>query len=102
MIVIDAATSQRYWNGIRVEDDAHLMQMMRASMSASPAQVRRALHRLGRLAEVNAIAASDPEAAIVWEYATVIERQSPFIAALGAGAFTPEQIDDVFALAVTL
>lgn len=74
----------------------------RASMRASPAQVRRALHRLGRLAEVNAIAAADAEAAIVWEYATVIERRSPFITALGAGAFTDEEIDVVFDLAVTL
>lgn len=74
----------------------------RASMRASPAQVRRALHRLGKLAEVNAIAAADAEAAIVWEYASVIERTSPFIAALSADAFTDLEIDAVFDLAATL
>lgn len=81
---------------------ADAVAMRRRDMRASPAQVRRALHRLGRLAEVNAIAAADAEAAIVWEYATVIERRSPFIAALGSGAFTDEEIDAIFDLAVTL
>jgi hypothetical protein len=77
-------------------------ELRRQDMRASPAQVRRALHRMGRLAQVNAIAATNPEAQILWEYATVIERRSPFIDALGREAFTPAEIDAVFDLAVTL
>tara|TARA_R110000823_G_C15913573_1_gene497990 strand:- start:40 stop:423 length:384 start_codon:yes stop_codon:yes gene_type:complete len=71
-------------------------------LECSPAQMRIALHRAGLLAQVQAIADADPEAAIVWEYATTIERNSPFIDALGFGAFTPEQIDDLFRAAMGL
>jgi len=88
--------------GKRVADGETALEVRRDAMRASPAQVRRALHRLGRLAEVNAIAATDPEAEILWEYATVIERRSPFIAALSRQAFTPAEIDAVFDLAATL
>lgn len=83
-------------------DGENALELRRQTMRASPAQVRRALHRLGRLAEVNAIAATDTEAKILWEYATVIERRSPFIDALGRGSWTPAEIDAVFDLAVTL
>jgi len=68
----------------------------RARMQCSPAQMRLALHRAGLLAQVNAIAAADPEASIVWEYATVILRDSPLIAALGQGHFTDDEIDALF------
>jgi hypothetical protein len=71
----------------------------RASMSCTPAQMRLTLHRAGLLATVQAIADSDPEASIVWEYATVIQRNSPFIDALAGDQFTPEQIDDLFRVA---
>lgn len=83
-------------------DGADAVAMRRRDMRASPAQIRRALHRLGMLAEVEAIAQSDAESAILWEYATVIERQSPFIAALGSASFTDTEIDAIFDLAVTL
>lgn len=83
-------------------DGADALTLRRRDMRASPAQIRRALHRLGRLAEVDTIAQSDPEAAILWEYATVMERQSPFVAALGAASFTPDEIDAIFDLAVTM
>jgi hypothetical protein len=72
---------------------------MRASMSCTPAQMRLTLHRAGLLATVQAIADSNPEASIVWEYATVIQRNSPFIDALAGDQFTPEQIDDLFRVA---
>jgi hypothetical protein len=69
----------------------------RAAMSCSPAQMRIALHRAGMLGAVDAVAASDPEASIVWEYATTIVRASPLIAAMsGAVGMTDEQIDDLF------
>jgi len=71
----------------------------RAAMSCTPAQMRLTLHRAGLLATVQAIADSDPEASIVWEYATVIQRNSPFIDALAGDQFTPEQIDDLFRVA---
>ena len=74
---------------------------MRARMQCSPAQMRLALYRSGLLETVNAIAAADPEAAIVWEYATVIQRQSPFIAALKGKEFTDEAIDALFSVAMS-
>lgn len=59
--------------------------------------MRLTLHRAGLLATVQAIADSDPEASIVWEYATVIVRDSPFIAALStASGLTDAQIDALF------
>jgi hypothetical protein len=76
------------------------MPLDRAQMSCTPAQMRLALHRSGLLATVQAIADSDPEASIVWEYATIIMRNSPFIDALAGEQFTPEQIDDLFIKAV--
>jgi hypothetical protein len=77
----------------------------RARMVCSPAQMRIALHRAGLLATVQAIADADPEASIVWEYATQVVRQSPLIDALGKpNGFTAEQIDDLFrdAMAVSV
>jgi hypothetical protein len=76
-----------------------ILEQERASMSCTPAQMRLTLHRAGLLATVQAIADSDPEASIVWEYATVIQRNSPFIDALAGDQFTPEQIDDLFRVA---
>ena len=71
----------------------------RAGMVCTPAQMRLTLHRMGLLTQVQAIADADPEASIVWEYATRIERDSPLIEALGSD-FTPEQIDDIFRAAM--
>ena len=66
-------------------------------LQCTPSQMRLTLHRAGLLATVQAIADSDPEASIVWEYATVIVRDSPFIAALSAASgFTGAQIDALF------
>ena len=73
----------------------------RAAMICTPAQMRLALHRMGLLTHVQAIAEADPEASIVWEYATQILRTSPLIEAL-SGDFTPEQIDDIFRAAMAV
>ena len=73
----------------------------RAAMRCTPAQMRLALHRMDLLAQVQAIADGDPEASIVWEYATQIVRTSPLIEALGSD-FTPEQIDDIFRAAMAI
>lgn len=68
----------------------------------SPAQIRLALHRAGALAQVEAIANADPEAKIVWEYATEIHRDSPLIAAMGGQLFTDAEIDDLFLAAMDI
>ena len=73
----------------------------RAAMVCTPAQMRLVLHRMGLLAQVQAIAEADPEASIVWEYATQIVRTSPLIEALATN-FTPEQIDEIFRAAMAL
>ena len=73
----------------------------RAAMICTPAQMRLALHRMGLLQQVQVIADGDPEASIVWEYATHIVRTSPLIEAL-SGGFTPEQIDDIFRAAMAV
>jgi hypothetical protein len=74
----------------------------RESMVASPAQIRLTLFQLGLLETVQAIADSDPMAAIVWEYAAEIRRNNALIDALGGDGFTPEQIDDIFRYAMQL
>ena len=73
----------------------------RADMVCTPVQMRLALHRMGLLSQVQAIADGDPEASIVWEYATQIVRTSPLIEALGTD-FTPEEIDDIFRAAMAV
>jgi len=83
------------------EEQDQALQAERASMICTPAQMRLALHRMGLLAQVQAIADSDPEASIVFEYATSIVRTSPLIEALGAD-FTPEEIDDIFRAAMAV
>lgn len=72
-----------------------------SAVVVTQAQMRLALYRAGLLDHVQAIADSDPEASIVWEYATTIYRNSPFIDAL-KGGFTDEQIDDLFATAAKI
>ena len=70
-------------------------------LQCSPAQMRLTLHRAGLLATVQAIADGDPEASIVWEYATMIVRDSPFILALEAqSGMTGAEIDALFAAAM--
>ena len=82
-----------------IPDPLPSIEEQRAAMICTPAQMRLALHRMDLLAQVQAIADGDPEASIVWEYATQIVRTSPLIEAL-SGDFTPEQIDDIFRAAM--
>jgi len=77
-------------------------QIIEKPMHCTPAQIRLALHRAGRLAEVQAIADADAEASIVWEYAITIERESPFIDALKVGSFTDAEIDAIFLSAMEI
>lgn len=69
--------------------------------NVTPAQIRLVLYREGLLDQVQALTDSDPEASIVWEYATTIYRNSPFIEALKDN-FTDEQIDQLFATAAEI
>ena len=81
------------------------LEEQRATWFCSPAQMRLALLGLGLLATVQQIADSDPQASIVWEFATQIIRNSPFIAQLannGVQAFTPEEIDGIFQVAMAV
>jgi hypothetical protein len=102
-VITDAKTGEQTIRPYTPEEvaqiEADAFGQERASMSCTPAQMRLTLHRAGLLATVQAIADSDPEASIVWEYATVIQRNSPFIDALAGDQFTPEQIDDLFRVA---
>jgi hypothetical protein len=65
--------------------------------------MRLTLHRAGLLTTVQSIADSDHEASIVWEYATVIVRESPFITALSAASgLTDQEIDNLFLTAMQI
>lgn len=86
------------------------LEQQRANMVASPVQMRLALLAAGMLDEVNAAAAADPQAALVWDYATQIYRTSAFISALAAGFTNPNtdeiitdaEIDALFAAAAAI
>lgn len=80
----------------------YLLSTERASMRCRAAAMRLVLVRAGKLGEVQALADSDPEASIVWEYEPEYVRNSPFIESLGVGALTPEEIDDLFREAMKL
>jgi len=72
----------------------------RVPAEVSPYQARKALKDAGVLPAVMALMASLAEiddARMAWEYATVVQRQSPFISTLGASlGLTETQIDDLF------
>lgn len=94
------------WQGewVYVEPDpAAALAAERASMVCSPAQMRLALLAAGQLEAVQAIADANPQAAIMWEYATQINRTNLLIDALGAeNGFSAEQIDDLFRAAMAI
>ena len=96
-VTIDAITKK-----VTIIDREETIEQKRAAMKCSPAQMRVALHRMRLLDQVQGIVDGDAEASIVWEYATVIVRMSPLIAALADGSFTDEQIDDIFTEAMAV
>ena len=74
-----------------------LLTAERSFRKASRTAVQIALHRAGRLDEAATLAASDPEAKLIWDNAPVYRRASPLVAALAAGAgWTDAEIDAVF------
>jgi len=80
----------------------------RSSMVVTMRQARLALLQQNLLSQVEtAIAAmQDPEksqVSIEWEYASTVERTSPWIGTMGTAlGLTEEQLDDLFVLAATL
>ena len=77
--------------------------------SVTMRQARLALLGVGLLDDVDAAIAAIPDPAqrkaaqIEWEYATVIERNSPLVQSLAAGlGLTAADIDDLLTLAATL
>lgn len=73
-------------------------------LSVTPRQFRLALNATGMRANIEAyVAAGSQDMKDTWEFATVIERNSPLIAAGAAELnLTETQIDDMFTLAATL
>ena len=80
---------------IKVEDDG-VPEPVPATITAL--QARLALAQMGALEAVEAfIEKAGGAAKIVWEYATVIERNSPLVeGAAAALGMTGEQMDDLF------
>ena len=72
--------------------------------SVSPAQARLALLGASLLSQVEAIVgAADQATQIAWNNASVIERNSPTVAALaGALGLTDAQLDDLFTTAASI
>lgn len=89
---------------------ARTTEELRALMVVTPAQIRLALISNGISLSVinNAFnAIEDPvereKAQALWEYATIVERNNPFVVAIGAMiGKTEEEIDAIFSLAKTL
>jgi len=67
-------------------------------------QIRKALNQLDlRDAVEQAVAQADRETRDAWEYATEFKRDHPLVVSLGAAlGKIPEELDALFALAVTL
>lgn len=98
------------WNVVdKTESEkAEALGQWRATKRVSMRQARLALIQQGLLGQVNAAIAQmqEPDKSIVeteWEYASTVERSSPWIASMqGALGLTDEQMDDLFKLAETL
>ena len=72
--------------------------------SVTPLQMRKAIRHVGLKATVDQfLRETDEEIAEAWEYATTIERETPFVQTATTGLqMTDDQIDDLFRLAATL
>ncbi len=98
IVFAPAATSEQ-----RAAAQALVNSYVPVPQSVSPYQARIALLNAGYLSAVEALMAdteTDPAAKIAWEYATVWQRDSAFIATLGpALGLTSEQVDALFVAA---
>lgn len=99
---IPAADAPRWWAGVPREPPAPPPAPV--PIEISNAQARVALRRAGLLSAVNAaVAAADAEAQDLWEYGTVLRRDSALVIDLAAAVgLTPDQTDDLFRTAATI
>jgi hypothetical protein len=82
---------------------AELLDNWRETATASPANIRLILHRTGALAAIEGAIADNPEAKILFEYATEIRRNAAMILQLSTSAgFSPVQVDALFQAAIAL
>lgn len=84
--------------------DTKLTALPKIKSAVSAWQIRKALNQTGlRDAVENAVVGADRETRDAWEYATEFERDHPLVVSLGTAlGKTPEELDALFALAVTL
>lgn len=114
-ILPDVASALAQISALTSERDALKAQLAAAqpsvatptsSLSVSPLQARKALKAAGLLAQVQAMVAAAPEdddIRLAWDWALTWERDSPFVATLGAAlGLTAEQIDALFTQAAAL
>lgn len=85
-----------------IPTSAELLAKWRAQATCTNAQMRIHLHRTDQLATVQALAETDPEALIVWEYDQVLQRSSPLISVLNAATYTEAEIDAMFRAAAQI
>ena len=100
--ILEPSHGGTWLSAASVATDYAVPPINRAAMTCTPAQIRLALLDMGLLDAVQALADSNPSAAIVWEYATTIYRMSSLIDSLKSEAFTDAQIDDIFFYAKSL
>ena len=80
----------------------------RQDMVVTMRQARLALHQAGKLSLVDDAIALIPEPdksliSIEWEYASTVERTSPWMSTMGSAlGLSEEELDDLFILAATL
>jgi len=107
---VDAATNTQNWTVVpktQAERDEYLAEW-RANTQCSMRQARLALAGAGLLSAVDTAIAGLPEEArnvvsIEWEYASVVDRDSPWMGDMAAAlGMTDEQLDDLFKIALTL
>jgi len=81
-----------------------LPEELRATMTASPWQIRKALNQTGHRDAIEAaIEAADQDAKDGWLHATIFERLDPLVVSFGAAlGLTDVEIDNLFKLAATL
>ncbi len=88
----------------QLEDEA--LASWRESVTISPFQARAALARSGLLGQVRQLMQGknqDSDAALAWNHATELRRDSPTVLALaGELGLTEQDLDDLFALGQTI
>lgn len=94
------------WNVIDLSasEQTEFLTAWRTNISSTMRQARLALKQQGLLATVQSnIDTLTEDSQIEWEYAAIVERNSPLVTSLGGAlGLTETQVDDLFKLAITL